>query len=98
MSGVWASCLMQVIHIQGHIPYVTCTASLAISGNYELKKKTPLLTARITEKTLYNSQRSCGQGKRPSTKTCGGFLPALQMLAFVKPAGSQDRLGQHQGG
>lgn len=58
MSGVLVPCLMKVIHIQGHIPYVLCTAAPAMSGNGELKgQKRPWLMVRITEKKLSEIQR-----------------------------------------
>ena len=86
MSGVLVPCLMKVIHLQGHIPYVLCTAAPAISGNGELREqKGPPLRARITEKRLCNSEGSCYEGKRPSAKTSRKFLPALRMPALVKP-------------
>lgn len=37
MSSVLVPCLIKVIHLQGHIPYVLCAAAPAISGNFELK-------------------------------------------------------------
>lgn len=58
MSSVLVPCLIKVIHLQGHIPYVLCVAAPAFSGNVNSKQqKKPLLMTRITEKRLFATQR-----------------------------------------
>lgn len=88
-SSVLVPCLMKVIHIQGHIPYVICTAFSTISGNGELKQqKTPLLMARIMKKRLCGSKRSCCLGKRPHKdmqKFSSSPLDACSREASWKP-------------
>lgn len=71
MTGVLVPCLSKVIRSQGHIPYVICTASPAISG--ELKEqKSPLLMARSTEKRL-QLQEATRPGKTPLCKDTQKF-------------------------
>lgn len=96
MSSVLVPCLIKLIHLQGHIPYVLCAAAPAISGNSELKtaEKATADGKDYRKETLCNSKRSCYQGKRPSTKTSRNFLPALWMPTLMKPAGRQARFGR----
>lgn len=98
MSSVLVPCLIKVIHLQGHIPYVLCVAAPAFSGNGELKtaEKATADDKDYRKETLYNSKRSCYQGKRPLQRQAEIFFQPFGCILLQSQLEGRRSLGQHQ--